>query len=76
MAKQDDDFFRSYYALMPYYMFADPDMNQFVIPEGGSGVFGPDEMWKLFQQEANSVVCRARSIGAKSRSTASRARVA
>lgn len=51
-AKQDDDFFRAYYALMPYYVFADPAMNQFVIPEGGGGVLGPDEIWKMLQKEA------------------------
>lgn len=51
IAKQDDDFFGSYYALLPYYVFADPDMNPFVTPEGGRGVLGPGEIWPLMQQE-------------------------
>ncbi len=49
---QDADFFRAFYALAPYYIFADPAMNQFVIPEGGSGVLGPDSIWTMMQQEA------------------------
>jgi hypothetical protein len=54
IANQDDEFFKAYYALMPYYVFADPDMNQFVIREGGSGVLGPESstrLWKMMQDE-------------------------
>jgi hypothetical protein len=49
---QDDDFFHSFYALAPYAIFADPDMNPFVIREGGGGVLGPGEIWQLMQKEA------------------------
>jgi hypothetical protein len=52
VAKQDDDFFKAYYQLLPYYVFADPAQNPFVIPEGGAGVTGPSEVWKSFQDEA------------------------
>jgi len=55
IAPQDDQFYRAYYALMPFYVFADPDMNQFVIREGGSGVLGPESssnLWKMMQDEA------------------------
>lgn len=51
--KQDDDFFRAYYTLAPYHTFGDPAANQFVIPEGGSGVYGgSDGIWKMMQKEA------------------------
>lgn len=46
------DFYRAYYALTPYYIFSDPDMNPFVIREGGAGVLGPDSVWKMLQDEA------------------------
>ena len=42
---QDADFFSAFYALAPYYVFADPDMNPFVIREGGAGVLGPGDIW-------------------------------
>jgi hypothetical protein len=45
VAQQDDDFFKSYWKLLPYEMYADPDMNPFVIREGGQGVFGPPAFW-------------------------------
>ncbi len=48
----DKDFFDAYYALAPYYVFADPDMNPFVIREGGQGVLGPGAIWKLLKDEA------------------------
>ena len=53
-AVQDADFNRAYFALAPYELFADPDMNQFVTREGGAGVYGPagtSSMWNLLQQE-------------------------
>jgi hypothetical protein len=53
ITKQDDDFFHAFYALMPYYVFADPDMNPFVVPEGGAGVLGPGEIWKMLGKEAD-----------------------
>lgn len=49
---QDDDFLKAYYALLPYYIYADPAMNQFVTPEGQGGVNGPGEIWKMLEQEA------------------------
>lgn len=52
MAKQDDDFFRAYYALLPYWIYADPSMNAYVTPEGQGGVYGPGEMWKAIADEA------------------------
>ncbi len=51
VVQQDSDFFRAYYGLMPYYVFADPEANQFVTPEGGSGVYGADAFWKDVQNE-------------------------
>jgi hypothetical protein len=47
----DADFFRAFYALAPYYVFADPAMNPFVIPEGGAGTLGPDAIWQGLQDE-------------------------
>ena len=53
IAKQDDDFYRAYFALLPYYVYADPEMNAFVTPEGQAGVLGPGEIWKMLGQEAD-----------------------
>jgi hypothetical protein len=55
IAKQDEDFFKAYYTVLPYQIYADPDMNPYVIREGGAGVYGPDGAIKLidmFRQEA------------------------
>jgi hypothetical protein len=52
IVKQDQDFFNAYYQLLPYYIFADPAQNPFVIPEGGAGTLGPGQIWKSFQDEA------------------------
>ncbi len=49
---QDDDFFRAYFALLPYQIFADPQSNPYVVPEGGAGVLGPDAYWKMLADEA------------------------
>ena len=51
-SKQDADFFNSYYAILPYQLFADPDANPFVIREGGKGIFGPANFWQLMKDEA------------------------
>lgn len=51
IAGQDDDFFRAYYQLLPYQVFADPEANPFVVPEGGGGVFGPSAMWDKLKLE-------------------------
>ena len=54
IAVQDDDFYRAYFALAPYELFADPDLNQFVTREGGAGVYGPagaKSLWNLLEQE-------------------------
>jgi len=50
--QQDADFYNAFYTLAPYYVFADPDTNQFVVPEGGQGVFGPAAQMKALEQEA------------------------
>jgi hypothetical protein len=46
------DFFNAYYAILPYEVFRDPDSNPFVIREGGAGVYGPGNIWKILQDEA------------------------
>jgi hypothetical protein len=53
IVQQDADFYRAFYALAPYYVFADPAMNPFVIPEGGAGVLGPASIWKMLQDETS-----------------------
>jgi hypothetical protein len=50
--KQDADFFKAYYTLIPYAIFADPDTNPFVIREGGQGIFGPANFWDMMAKEA------------------------
>ncbi len=52
IAKQDDDFLHAYYAMLPYWVYADPEMNMYVTPEGQGGVYGPGELWKSLAQEA------------------------
>jgi Met-zincin len=52
IAPQDDDFFHTYFSLIPYQLFADPDMNLFVTREGGNGVYGPASVWQHLQDEA------------------------
>ena len=51
MAVQDQDFYSAYFAIAPFEVFADPDMNQFVTREGGQGVYGPASVWKDLQGE-------------------------
>jgi hypothetical protein len=51
VAKQDADFFKAYYTILPYQIFADPDMNPFVIREGGNGVYGPPAFWAMMTKE-------------------------
>jgi hypothetical protein len=52
IVQQDDDFYRAFFALMPYQIFADPDMNPYVVREGGNGVYGPAGVYKMMQAEA------------------------
>jgi hypothetical protein len=55
IAKQDQDFFNAYYTLIPYVVFGDPDMNPFVIREGGNGIYSPpaiSSFWQMADQEA------------------------
>ena len=52
VAKQDDDFTKAYYAILPYQMFADPDANPFVLREGGAGIYGPAAFWEMMTREA------------------------
>ena len=49
IAPRDDDFLRAYFAIVPYQVFADPDMNLFVTREGGQGVYGPASVWQHLQ---------------------------
>jgi hypothetical protein len=51
LAVQDADFMNAYFALAPFEVFADPDMNQFVTREGGQGVYGPASVWQDIQGE-------------------------
>ncbi len=37
----DTDFYRAYYAVLPYQVYADPNVNLYTTPEGGQGVYGP-----------------------------------
>jgi hypothetical protein len=52
IVNQDADFFKAYYTLIPYAIFADPDANPFVIREGGQGIYGPTNFWNMMEQEA------------------------
>jgi len=45
-------FLEAYYKILPYQIFADPDMNPYVIREGGAGVYGPGNMWQLRKDDA------------------------
>jgi hypothetical protein len=51
VAVQDADFNAAYFALAPFEVFADPDMNQFVTREGGQGVYGPASVWHDLEGE-------------------------
>lgn len=51
-AQQDEEFFKVYYQTIPYQVYADPDTNPFVTPEGGAGVFGPQAQFKALEAEA------------------------
>ena len=48
---EDPDFLQAYFTLAPYELFADPAMNVFVTPEGGTGVYGPAQVFQHFQDE-------------------------
>jgi hypothetical protein len=52
ITEQDADFFNAYYKIIPYYVFADPETNAFVTPEGGQGVFGPIAQMDALRKEA------------------------
>jgi len=49
VVKQDTDFERAFFALLPYQIFADPNMNPYVIPEGGAGVYGATEIAHILE---------------------------
>jgi len=49
--QQSDDFFKAYYRILPYEVFADPQTNQFVVAEGGQSAFGPGAQWEARQKE-------------------------
>ncbi len=40
--QEDTDFFAAYYKIIPYEIYRDPATNPFVIPEGGTGNYGPN----------------------------------
>lgn len=48
----DAEFESVYFQLIPYQLYADPDTNQFVIPEGGAGTRGPTAYLDALRQEA------------------------
>ena len=52
VVQQDSDFFGAYYSLLPYWVYSDPTMNNYVVPEGFGGVYGPGEIWKSLADEA------------------------
>ncbi len=41
--QEDSDFFSAYYTLIPYQMYRDPNTNDFVIQEGGTGNYGASQ---------------------------------
>jgi hypothetical protein len=41
--QEDSDFYAAYNRVIPYQMYRDPSTNDFVIPEGGTGNYGPDQ---------------------------------
>ena len=45
------DFYRAFYPLVAYNIFADPDVNQFVVREGGTGVYGPSTIWPMLDAQ-------------------------
>ncbi len=48
----DTDFFNAFYTLLPYEVYADPETNPYVIPEGGNGYYGPPaSAWADLQKE-------------------------
>jgi hypothetical protein len=51
--KQDDDFRRAYFAYIPYLVFGDPALNQFVNPEGGQGTrsSAASRVWQMMSAE-------------------------
>jgi len=52
----DADFYNAYYQIMPYYVYGDPDANQFTTREGGGGTFGAatpmQHLWAMLGDEA------------------------
>lgn len=56
---EDDDFFRAYYTLLPYEIYADPDSNPYVVREGGAGVYSPPvdlgRLWDMSRKETQFI---------------------
>jgi hypothetical protein len=48
-----DDFLSAYYKLLPYYLFADPAMNEFVTPVADGGEFGPTAQFDALKREVD-----------------------
>jgi hypothetical protein len=44
-AQLDSDFYRAYYTYVPFLVYADPDTNPYVTPEGGSANTASDAVW-------------------------------
>jgi hypothetical protein len=56
IVQQDDDFMKAYFAVAPYFVYSDPDMNPYVVREGGAGVYSPTTdlttLWDMSRKEA------------------------
>lgn len=50
--QHDSEFESVFFTLLPYQLYADPETNQFVIPEGGAGTRGPTTYLDALRQEA------------------------
>lgn len=51
VANQDQDFKKAFLKVLPYYIFADPEANQFVTPVGDGGEFGSSSQYEALQKE-------------------------
>ncbi len=48
----DSDFYNAYYAVIPYQVYADPQANAFVVPEGSAFATSMNANWESFQAMA------------------------
>jgi len=49
--QDNNDFYNAYFAYVPYLVYADPELNPFVTPEGSNSSYGGGEMWQMIQKE-------------------------